>query len=146
MGDDGGCFASAVEAVRKFGGILEHPEATHAWAVFGMIKPPKNGGWVRARDGFGWTCCVEQGNYGHPARKATWLYYVGAVEPPDLIWGPAKGKIRVGGNGYHSADERAAAKKAGTYRVTKAIDFEDRIATPIPFRDLLLMLAELAAL
>ena len=30
-GDDGGCFASAIAAVRKYGGVLEHPEASHAW-------------------------------------------------------------------------------------------------------------------
>jgi hypothetical protein len=34
-GDDGGCFAAALAAVRKWGGILEHPWGSHAWAHFG---------------------------------------------------------------------------------------------------------------
>lgn len=41
------------------------------WA---LAEPAKCGAWINA-DGFGgWTCCVEQGHYGHRARKATWLY------------------------------------------------------------------------
>lgn len=30
MGDDGGCFEAALSAVRKWGGVLEHPESSHA--------------------------------------------------------------------------------------------------------------------
>ena len=30
----------------------------------------------------GWSCLVEQGHYGHPAPKATLLYFVGPGEPP----------------------------------------------------------------
>lgn len=141
MGDDDGCFAAAVAAVRKFGGVLEHPEASHAWAFFGILKPPKRGGWVDARDGHGWTCCVEQGHYGHLARKATWLYYVGPEKPPELKWGPSVGQVRVGGNGYHTAQERAAAKAAGKYRIVEGLGYAQRIATPAPFRELLLNLA-----
>lgn len=46
-GDDGGCFKAALEAVRKFGGVLEHPEASAAWAHFGLAAPPKWGGVAR---------------------------------------------------------------------------------------------------
>jgi hypothetical protein len=31
LGDDSGCFAAALAAVRKFGGVLEHPEGSHAF-------------------------------------------------------------------------------------------------------------------
>ena len=31
-GDDGGCFAAALRAVRTYGGVLEHPWGSHAWA------------------------------------------------------------------------------------------------------------------
>src|SRR5512147_904956 len=47
-GDDGGCFAAAIAAVRKYGGVLEHPEASAAWLAFGLRAPPKSGGWVSA--------------------------------------------------------------------------------------------------
>jgi hypothetical protein len=85
-GDDGGCFAAALAAVRRWGGVLEHPADSSAWRAFGLIAPPRSGGWVGAGDWVGWTCCVEQGRYGHAAPKATWLYAVG-VELPRLRWG-----------------------------------------------------------
>lgn len=92
MGDDGGCFVAALEAVRRWGGVLEHPEASHAWRAFRLMTRPKSGGWVSAGLGDpGWTCCVEQGHYGHPARKATWLYAVGC-ELPSLAVGTVRGK------------------------------------------------------
>ena len=85
MGNDGGCFASALASVRKYGGILEHPEASHAWAAHDLAKPTWRGGWVSAGDGLGMTCCVAQGNYGHRARKLTWLYSVACILP-ELDW------------------------------------------------------------
>lgn len=38
-GNDGGCFKSALNCVRKFGGVLEHPAFTDAWKVFGLPRP-----------------------------------------------------------------------------------------------------------
>lgn len=58
-GDDGGCFASALAAVRRWGGVLEHPWGSHAWPHFGINVPPRAGGWVAADWHGGWTCCVE---------------------------------------------------------------------------------------
>lgn len=94
FGDDQGCFESALSSVRTWGGVLEHPEGSGAWAHFGLTKPPKAGGWVKADDQGGWVCSVEQGHYGHPARKATWLY-VNKAGTPDLIWGPSQAKVKV---------------------------------------------------
>jgi hypothetical protein len=59
-GDDDGCFAAALEAVRKFGGVLEHPAASSAWQAFGLITPPRAGGWVVADWVGGWTCCAAE--------------------------------------------------------------------------------------
>jgi hypothetical protein len=84
-GEDGGCFAAALEAVRTYGGVLEHPAYSAAWAHFGLPKPLWHGGWTLGLDG-GATCYVEQARYGLPVKKATWLYAYG-VELPELRWG-----------------------------------------------------------
>jgi hypothetical protein len=143
-GDDGGCFAAALAAVRRWGGVLEHPEASHAWPAFGLNDPPKGGGWVVADWQGGWTCCVEQGHYGHRARKATWLYVHGipAELLPVLKWGPAPGGIRLE-DGYHSAEERRRNRGRAT-GVLDRLSKRERSATPAPFRDLLLSIARLA--
>jgi len=139
LGDDGGCFAAALNAVRTYGGILEHPEASHAWRLFGLITPPRTGGWVSAGDGKGWTCCVEQGHYGHPARKATWLYAcVDGDALPSLPWGKSSGQRL--DEGFHSKAERDAARAAGI-KPRKRLSTAQNLATPIPFRDLLIGIA-----
>jgi hypothetical protein len=160
LGDDDGCFAAALAAVERWGGVLEHPEASHAWSRFGIPKPPKSGGWVqvlRHVNGRAWTCCVEQGHYGHKARKATWLYAVLKGEPPDLIWGKAEDKIRLEA-GFHTAEERARAKakmlergeletQLERHRHPCSIEWlpkKERARTPEPFRDLLLDIARRA--
>lgn len=139
-GDDGGCFAAALASVRRWGGVIEHPEASAAWQAFGLLAPPREGGWVPAGDLLGWTCCVEQGHYGHRARKATWLYAVGMATLPDLVWGASDAGVRLDA-GYHSSAERAAAKAAGTHQKRPRMHGEENLATPHPFRDLLMSIA-----
>lgn len=136
-GDDDACFSSALNAVRCYGGVLEHPEASHAWAANGLNKPPRSGGWVAADFFGGYTCCVEQGHYGHPARKATWLYAC-QVDLPRLIWGPSKGQRL--DEGFHSKAERDAARAAGL-APRKRLSKADNIGTPLAFRDLLISIA-----
>jgi hypothetical protein len=48
IGDDDGCFASALTSVHRFGGVLEHPAFSLAWDAFDLPKPPTSGGWVRS--------------------------------------------------------------------------------------------------
>ncbi len=140
-GDDNGCFAAALESVRRFGGVLEHPEASHAWRAHGLLPPPRSGGWVTAGDFLGWTCCVDQGHYGHAAGKATWLYAVGQDELPELKWGRCEVSNAPEG-GYQSEEQRKRAIKTGRcQRLSK----KQRAATPLPFRDLLLSMARTAA-
>lgn len=137
-GDDNGCFAAALASVRTWGGVLEHPEASHAWAAHGLNTPPRCGGWVVADFVGGWTCCVEQGNYGHRARKATWLYAHG-VDLPSLKWGSAPGIFNLLGEGYHSKEERARKIKTG---ICQRLSKRQRAATPVAFRDVLIAMVE----
>lgn len=90
IGEDGGCFAAALAAVREYGGVLEHPAWSLAWPRFGLPIPPRSGGWQRGICG-GWSAHVEQGRYGHPAKKATWLYAYG-TDLPALRWGSIAGQ------------------------------------------------------
>ena len=138
LGDDGGRFSHAVNIVSFRGGVLEHPEASHGWSYAGIRKPPKAGGWVLSGNGYGWTCCVEQGHYGHPARKATWLYYVGKRKPPELIWGPATTRQRFE-PGFHSKQERANAP--ASRKLIRRLTKREMVWTPEPFRDFLIRLA-----
>jgi hypothetical protein len=137
-GDDSGCFAAALAAVRAYGGVLEHPWGSHAWAHFGLNVPPRSGGWIVADFEGGWTCCVEQGRYGHYARKPTLLYLFGA-EPPPLKWG----------YGYARLDPAVVARM-GLQRAKRLGEVgargggqnsTPRIHTPAPFRDLLIQMA-----
>jgi hypothetical protein len=140
LGDDGGCFAAALHAVRHFGGVLEHPEASHAFKAHGLLTPPKSGGWVAAGDGVGWVCCVEQGHYGHRARKATWLYAVRCVIP-SLKWGRADGCIRLDA-GFNSKAEALAARRDPKWKPVKLLSATERAATPLLFAELLIAMAK----
>ena len=133
-GEDGGCFEAALGAVRRFGGVLEHPAYSDAWSRFDLPTPPAaRYGWQRGICG-GWSCYVEQGRYGHPAKKATWLYAFGAA-PPSMEWGfvPDGERPLVSWCRNQSDDDRPRVGKRAASR------------TPLPFRDALLAIARSAA-
>lgn len=112
-GEDGGCFEAALSAVRTWGGVLEHPAYSDAWAAFGLPKPPRHGGWIMGLCG-GWTCHVEQGRYGHRAKKATWLYAFGTALP-SLRWGdggPSEVLVGWTGNRVFTGNDRPRIGKA----------------------------------
>jgi hypothetical protein len=140
-GDDGGCFEAALNAVRTYGGVLEHPEHSHAWAHFGLTKPPRNGGWVPADEHGAFTCCIEQGKYGHYARKPTWLIAVGC-DLPELKWG------RTSWTPHPDTVARmglARAKRLGEVAaVGGGRDSKHRIGTPPELRDVLINMARSA--
>ncbi len=138
VGEDQGCFAAALTAVRNYGGVLEHPKDSLAWDFFGIMRPRLNAGWQMADKFGGWTCCVEQGHYGHFSRKATWLYAVG-IDCPPLIWGRDEQQLpqwMIDRYGY------AKARRIGVMAMVGGKDKESiRDATPAPFRDLLISMA-----
>lgn len=139
VGEDGGCFAAALTAVRNYGGVLEHPKDSLAWEYFGIMRPAGHG-WQRADMYGGWTCEVEQGHYGHISRKPTWLYACAEAEDlPSLRWGPSEQRLPA------YAVKRYGYEKARRIGVMAAVGGKDktriRNATPEPFRDLLLSIA-----
>lgn len=145
-GDDGGCFKAALAAVRKYGGVLEHPMSSHAWAHFGLKKPPRKGGWVKADEYDGWTCCIEQGRYGHYAPKPTWLYAVGC-KLPELRWGVYKVRDEDFPAWAMEKYGREKCRKAGLLAFKGGgKDSSPRIHTPAEFRDLLLNIAASASI
>lgn len=125
-GNDGGCFASALEAVERCGGVIEHPAYSHAWAAFDLPRPSPGGGWTRNLYRPGWSCHIEQRHYGHKARKATWLLYTGVRPPAELVWGPS------------TVTPRPWAKARG---VLECLSKRQRAATPPAFADVLIALA-----
>ena len=136
-GEDGGCFAAALAALRAWGGVLEHPAYSAAWAAHGLIAPPRSGGWVGA--GLldpGWTCHVEQVHYGHEARKATWLYAVGA-DLPSLRWGRGRGTAVVSRMHVTGARMRTSPRLGGQGDPRAK-------ATPPAFREILIAMARSA--
>lgn len=139
IGDDGGCFATALAAVRRCGGVLEHPSHSKAWDLFRLQKPRKGGGWTEAKHGGEWACEVEQGHYGHRARKSTWLLFVGP-RPWDLIWGKSPQRLpqkRLAEKGYKAAVRCGAVAN---------MSHKQRQRTPHEFRDVLLSLARFASI
>lgn len=135
VGDDGGCFAAALDAVRTYGGVLEHPAHSLAWAEFELPVPSKGGGWCTNWGG-GWAAYVEQGRYGHPMRKATWLYYFGP-DPDDLRWGFTPDSVLQTYKWGHRAD------KPEHDRNRPRCDSRHS-ETPEAFRDVLLAMARSA--
>ena len=147
-GDDHGCFKCALSDAKRWGGVIEHPEGSHAWAIFGLSKPPREGGWIKADDQGGWTCRVEQGQYGHYCPKPTWLVVYGVPREalPELRWGVhpvTDDMFPVEVVGKHGIDY---CRKAGLMAFKGGgKDSPARIDTPIEFRDLLISIARQAS-
>lgn len=132
IGDDGGCFESALNAVEIYGGVLEHPAESLAWRHFGLPHPIRDG-WRSslARPGE-WVTEVDQGSYGHRARKRTWLYYVGP-DPPSLDWTPAVSDVVISGFLHRTGTDES-----------RRVRPKEASATSPAFRDVLLDMARSA--
>lgn len=131
IGDDGGCFESALAAVRRCGGVLEHPALSLAWKHFGLDKPERGiwKGWFGS-----YVTEVDQGSYGHRARKRTWLYVVAPGVPASLDWTPADSSVCVSGFLHHTGTDES-----------RRVRPKEAASTPPAFRDVLLAMAASAA-
>jgi hypothetical protein len=132
LGDDGGCFAYALEVVRAWGGVLEHPAGSLAWRRYGLPRPTR-GYWTACLDEpDAWVTEVDQGRYGHRARKRTWLFATG-VDLPALDWRPAEADAIVSGFLHRTGTDE-----------TRRVRPTEASRTPEAFRDVLLGMARSA--
>lgn len=139
-GTDGGCFASALSSVRKYGGVLEHPAFTHAWLYHGLRIEGLNrdtgkytsghvgwsGPYGEHPAGRAWSCMVYQSAYGHKAQKKTWLYYVGNKPPFELNWAREPGECQIG---WFDRNKKTLSKREASL-------------SPLPFAQELVRLAQ----
>ena len=75
--DEASLAIAALATVRRFGGVMEHPRGSGLWEFCGLPRPEQ------LPDAFGGrTLEVCQCDWGHPARKRSWLYIVGTTKLP----------------------------------------------------------------
>ncbi len=166
---DRDCAPRAVEQVRKWGGVLEHPAGSRLWEERGLPLPWSDMGHVwdgergqclncrclfgsenawrlctyRFRCGIpgsfgGYTIEVAQVEWGHVARKQTWLYLVGvpreALETPPF---PGREPTH-----YMSGGRTKSSRSGGAVPPGKKVCSEQqRNRTPPLFAEYLVRLA-----
>jgi hypothetical protein len=135
-GDEHACGPRAVEQVRKFGGVLEHPERSTLWNHCFLPN-------VGARDAHGgFTVQVNQCDWGHVARKPTWLYCVGLRMSCVL---DAISDREGTGTVTHWCSGNRANKNGGSVPAgIKVCSAQQRRRTPLAFAEWLVSLAATA--
>lgn len=115
----------AVEQVRRWGGVLEHPESSILWPHCNLPAPgafPDEFG--------GWSLELDQVSYGHAARKRTKLYIVGCS--------PSSVRVLKGGTPTHRVARDRRRTAIGNLKECSA---EMRRRTPTAFAEFLVALA-----
>ncbi len=133
-GSEHDCAPAALQQVRRFGGILEHPHKSKFWAHAGVIEP----GFSDSFGGF--TIDVDQCAWGHVARKRTRLYIVG------IDRGLVEKTKKTGGTPTHwCSGSRNPRRRKGAGGVAppgiKFCSAAQRRRTPMAFARWLVMLA-----
>ncbi len=134
----------AVEQVRTWGGVLEHPAHSDLFTEMGLPVPG-------IADAWGGTYELNQVDWGHVARKHTWLYVVGI----DAVRVLAGIRMRRGtGTPTHwiGAFRRQGDRQTSTYRKNgsavppgiKVCPAQQRRRTPRAFAEWLVDLARYA--
>lgn len=146
-GHDGGCFESALASVRRWGGVLEHPEASLAWSRFGLLRPTPGAWtrtWMRPDE---WVCVLDQLCYGHRARKRTWLLAVGPGQLPHPELARARQQAylltpRLGRCTYVcSGPGQPRSAELRRQHGIELLSRREASLTPMPFAELLLSIA-----
>lgn len=150
-GHDEGCFESALSSLRRYGGVLEHPEASLAWRRFGLLRPTVGTWtrtWMRPDE---WVCVLDQLCWGHRARKRTWLVAVGADRLPHPRLATERQRAylttpRLGRRTYICSGP--GVSRSAELRKKHGIELMGRreaALTPAPFAELLVSIAASAA-
>lgn len=127
------CGPAAVDAVRRFGGVLEHPAHSRLMAACRMPYPDE------FPDEFGGrTYALKQVSWGHVLTKPTWIYVVG-VPHPVVIEG-----LRTGGTATHRMTSGPTSR--GYRHLHLQASAEQRRMTPPAFAAWLVALARAANL
>ena len=148
-GNEHACAPRAVEQVRRWGGVLEHPAGSLLWKHFdptsiwdGDEKRMPGPGEQPDHYG-GYTIEVDQCEWGHVARKRTWLYLVGvpreALEAPPF---PGREPTHYASGGRTKSSRTGGAVPAGM----KVCSAQQRRRTPPLFAEYLVRLARSACL
>lgn len=134
--DDPELARIAVAQVRAYGGVLEHPFGSLLFPEMGLPLPGE------LPDAYGGrTIEVCQCDWGHPARKRTWLYIVRARAIPPFP--PSREPTH-----WISGGRGRVGKKAKTTPVPpgiKVCSAQQRRRTPLAFAQWLLEVARSAA-
>lgn len=130
------CAIVALDQVRRFGGVLEHPAHSGLWKAFGLPKPDTNTKQLGLFDSFGFSIEVCQVDFGHVARKRTWLYFVGVSR--GVIDLPPKAEPT------HWASGGRKAVRGPVPQGIKVCSAQQRRRTPPAFAEWLVALAKQA--
>lgn len=136
--DDAHLAPLAVEQVRKWGGVLEHPSRSRLWWHCQLPFPGEFG------DEHGYSLEVCQVDWGHVARKRTWLYLVGI--PRSALTFPAHREPTHWISGFRSTTgrNRYAGNGSAVPPGIKVCSAQQRRRTPPAFADWLIGLAHVA--
>lgn len=137
-GNEHDCAGLALAAVRRWGGVMEHPHKSKFWAHAAVVLP---GELPDAWGGF--SVDVDQVSWGHVARKRTRLYFVGINRAVVMS------TLRTGGTPTHwCSGSRNQRRNKGSGGIAPAgIKFcsaQQRRRTPPLFADWLIGLARSA--
>lgn len=136
--DDSDCAIRAVEQVRAYGGVLEHP-AHKLWGVeldnvAQRLPLPGNSDEIG-----GYTIAVNQCDWGHVCRKPTWLYLVGV--PTSLLQFPRRREPTHWASGGRTKSSRTGSDVPHGIKVASG---GQRNRTPDAFAEMLVGFARAA--